>query len=49
MLKVKEIAEREGYRFVLDGTALLYVTPEQEFNLTQKIISELNQEHKIGE
>lgn len=49
MLKVKEIAEREGYRFVLDGTALLYVTPEQEFNLTQKVISELNQEYKRGE
>ncbi len=45
-LKVKEIAEREGYRFVFYKDALIYVTPEPEFDLTEKVIHELNQEYK---
>ena len=45
-LKVKEIAEREGYRFVFYKDALIYVTPEKQFDLTEKVISELNQDYK---
>jgi len=45
-LKVKEIAEREGYRFVFTKDVLIYVTPELEFDLTEKVISELNQDYK---
>jgi len=45
-LKVKEIAEREGYRFVFYKDALIYVTPEPQFDLTEKVISELNQDYK---
>ena len=45
-LKVKEIAEREGCRFVFYKDALIYLTPEPEFDLTEKVIHELNQEYK---
>ncbi len=45
-LKVKEIAEKEGYRFVFYKDALIYATPELEFDLTERVISELNQEYE---
>jgi len=42
----KRVAEREGYRFVFHKEALIYVTPESEFNLTEKVLSLLNQEYQ---
>jgi len=42
----KKIAEREGYRFVFHKEALIYATPEPEFNLTGKVLSFLNQEYR---
>jgi len=42
----EEIAVKEGYRFVFKKMALLYVTPEPEFDLTEKVLSELNQRYQ---
>ena len=41
--KIKQIAKREGYRFVFDSAAILYAAPMQD--LTQKVIDELNKEY----
>ena len=46
MGKIKEIAERDGYRLVFDSIALLYATPEAEFDLTDTVLSELNQAYQ---
>jgi len=43
---IKSIAEKEGYRFVFDLRSLFYVTPEKEFDLTDKVIAQLNEEYK---
>lgn len=43
---VKSIAEKEGYRFVFDSRVLFYVTPEKEFDLTDKVLAQLNEEYK---
>ena len=43
---IKSIAEKEGYRFVFDLRSLFYVTPEKEFDLTDKVIAQLNEECK---
>lgn len=43
---VKSIAEKEGYRFVFDLRSLFYVTPEKEFDLTDKVLAQLNEEYK---
>ncbi|MEA1963878.1 MAG: OmpH family outer membrane protein [Candidatus Aerophobetes bacterium] len=43
---VKRVAEREGYRFVFHKEALIYATPEPEFDLTEKVLSLLNQEYQ---
>jgi outer membrane protein len=40
------IAEREGYRLVFHKEALIYATPEPEFDLTEKILSELNEKYR---
>ncbi|MEA3485728.1 MAG: hypothetical protein U9R03_03360, partial [Candidatus Aerophobetes bacterium] len=42
----KEIAVKEGYRFVFKKIDLLYATPEVEFDLTEKVLSELNQKYQ---
>jgi Skp family chaperone for outer membrane proteins len=42
----KEIAVKEGYRFIFYKEALLYVTPEVEFDLTEKVLSQLNQKYQ---
>lgn len=44
---IESIAEKEGYRFVFDLRSLFYVTPEKEFNLTDKVIARLNEEYKL--
>jgi len=43
---IESIAEKEGYRFVFDRRSLFYVTPEKEFNLTDKVVAQLNEEYK---
>jgi outer membrane protein len=43
---IKSIAEKEGYRFVFDLRSLFYVTPEKEFDLTDKVLAQLNEEYK---
>jgi len=43
---IKSIAEKEGYRFVFDSRFLFYFTPEKEFDLTDKVITQLNEEYK---
>ena len=43
---IESIAEKEGYRFVFDRRSLFYVTPEKEFDLTDKVIAQLNEEYK---
>ena len=43
---IKSVAEKEGYRFVFDLRSLFYVTPEEEFDLTDKVIAQLNEEYK---
>ena len=43
---IKDIAVKEGYRFVFYKAALLYVTPEAEFDLTEKVLSQLNQKYQ---
>ncbi|MFQ6066355.1 MAG: OmpH family outer membrane protein [bacterium] len=45
-LMTKSIAEREGYRLVFLTEALIYVTPEPEFDLTEKVLLELNEKYK---
>ncbi len=45
-LIIKSVAEKEGYRFVFDSRSLFYVTPEKEFDLTDKVIAQLNEEYK---
>jgi outer membrane protein len=40
------IAEREGYRLVFHKDALIYATPEPEFDLTEKVLSELNEKYR---
>jgi len=40
------IAEREGYRLVFHKEALIYATPEPEFDLTEKVLSELNEKYR---
>jgi len=46
MAAAKEIAEKEGYRLIFDKRVLLYATPEVEFDLTQKVLSQLNQRYQ---
>ena len=43
---IKSIAEKEGYRFVFDLRSLFYVTPEKEFDLTDKVLAQLNEEYE---
>jgi len=43
---VERVATREGYRFVFHKEALAYVTSEPEFDLTDKVLSLLNQEYQ---
>jgi len=43
---IKSIAEKEGYRFIFDLRSLFYVTPEKEFDLTDKVIAQLNEEYE---
>jgi outer membrane protein len=43
---IKSIAEKEGYRFVFDLRSLFYVTPEKEFDLTGRVLAQLNEEYK---
>ena len=45
-LIIESIAEKEGYRFVFDLRSLFYVTPEKEFDLTDKVTAQLNEEYK---
>ncbi len=45
---IKSIAEKEGYRFVFDLRSLFYVTPEKEFDLTDKVLAQLNEEYKLN-
>lgn len=42
----RSIAEREGYRLVFSKEALFYATPEPEFDLTEKVILELNEKYR---
>jgi Skp family chaperone for outer membrane proteins len=42
----KSIAEREGYRLVFHKEALIYATPEPEFDLTEKVLSQLNEKYR---
>ena len=42
----KSIAEREGYRLVFHKEALIYATPEPEFDLTEKVLSQLNGKYR---
>ncbi len=46
MGKIKEVAERDGYRLVFDSISLLYATPEAEFDLTDTVLRELNQAYQ---
>ena len=45
---IESIAEKEGYRFVFDLRSLFYVTPEKEFDLTDKVIAQLNEEYRLN-
>lgn len=47
-LIIKSIAEKEGYRFIFDLRSLFYVTPEKEFDLTDKVIAQLNEEYRLN-
>ena len=42
----RSMAEREGYRLVFHKEALIYATPEPEFDLTEKVLSELNEKYR---
>lgn len=46
---IKGIAEKGGYRLVFDKDALLYATPEVEFDLTEEVLSRLNQNYRSGQ
>lgn len=46
---LKIIAEKEGYRLVFDKMALLYTTPEAEFDLTEELLFRLNQDYQLGQ
>ena len=46
---IKIIAEKEGYRLVFDKGALLYTTPEPEFDLTEEVLFRLNQNYQSGQ
>ena len=46
-LIIKSMAEKEGYRFVFDLRSLFYVTPEKEFDLTDKVLAQLNEEYRL--
>ena len=46
---IKSIAEKEGYRLVFDKDALLYTTPEAEFDLTEEVLFRLNQNYQLGQ
>jgi len=46
---IKIIAEKEGYRLVFDKGALLYTTPEAEFDLTEEVLFRLNQNYQLGQ
>ncbi|MFQ5835222.1 MAG: OmpH family outer membrane protein [bacterium] len=43
---IRSIAEREGYRLVFHKEALSYATPEPEFDLTEKVLSQLNEKYR---
>lgn len=48
---IDEIAEKEGWRIILDKGTLLYprvetIIPDDEFDLTQKVIERLNEKYK---
>ncbi len=43
---IESVAEKEGYRFVFDRRSLFYVTPEKEFDLTGRVLAQLNEEYK---
>ena len=45
---IKSIAEKEGYRFVFDLRSLFYVTPEKEFDLTGRVLAQLNEEYRLN-
>ena len=45
---IESIAEKEGYRFVFDLRSLFYVTPEKEFDLTDKVLAQLNEEYRLN-
>ena len=42
----RSIAEREGYRLVFPKWGLIYATPEPEFDLTEKVLSQLNEKYR---
>jgi len=42
----RSIAENEGYRLVFHKEALIYATPEPEFDLTEKVLSGLNEKYR---
>ncbi|TET45721.1 OmpH family outer membrane protein [Candidatus Aerophobetes bacterium] len=46
---IKSIAEKGGYRLVFDKGALLYTTPEAEFDLTEEVLFRLNQNYQLGQ
>ncbi len=46
---IKIIAEKEGYRLVFDKLALLYTTPEAEFDLTEEVLFHLHQNYQLGQ
>ena len=43
---IRSIAEREGYRLIFYKDALIYATPEREFDLTEKVLSQLNEKYR---
>lgn len=45
---IKSVAEKEGYRFVFDRRSLFYVTPEKEFDLTGRVLAQLNEEYRLN-
>ena len=41
---VAKIGEEEQYDFIFDGSGLLWVAPDKGYDLTDKIIEDLNKE-----
>ena len=41
---IRTLAVQENYQFILDRGTLLYAAPEEKFDLTDKVLSLLNQE-----